>query len=747
MNMEIEASHLTTTRETSTRLQVKVPNNPKDLSNLCGTIADTDARVLISGILTHPFGSELALFLSKECRVQRIVGLSEHALDSEGYRRLAFLLRHLPNIEIHRTEALESGPGSTDIQNMFTSLIPTHVIHLEATSFLPPSLQIHPPMIAVRNSIHKLERLCEAMVKQKTLGKSPPRMVYITIPTFQENGYLSRAIQEIYPLVMKTYRSQYNASLIHLQLPAIYGPFPEASYLMDTILNKSKNVTNLSNPATNIPASFIHVTDSVYLTLNCMTRTKQTSDPSLLASFVAAKAHTHSLQALSSALRANRPVNNTNSDRLLDQSHSMLSWYHKSAHPYDTKTSDNPRTQQAVRRSNSKLSQLSGNSQSLVGISQLERRNYQLFPCTSECATAHTLCNNSTFDESVFTLTRNSTYDCRYVLYTSDFSTNLIDLPAMRNNTEQNVAWPAHLFCQVAFVSSKSKLVSELIRREEVKDELTNQLDPSHWNGKLTHNRWQLVWPSLDDNDDDNDEIRLEEADYIMPKIVPGIFFSHNVTKALYMELQHIDPLPSLPVLWYLMAKQLDQKSVPGHDKIVRRSGTLIEKTIYIPGIPARHVALFSHWFHANGHTSAGAMAKDVLEQKGVGRERPWPNQQMKFFDHGFQDFDFRLPDSFLVVHNLQSERSRQLRCEWYEEQLFWSDEENRNRDLEDMTLAFVLARRRMEHRLVAVDDLWGERLVTSDELADKRGVDKMPSQYFVKLHKSMKVRRHYEAS
>lgn len=736
MNDETGTSHSTTTRGTSTRMQVQIPQNPKHLSSLCGTIVDTDARVLISGILSHPFGSELAMFLSKDCNVQRIVGISEHALDSEGYRRLAFLLRYLPNIEIHRTAAVDSGPASMDISRIFESLIPTHVIHLEETSFLPSSLQITPAMIAVRNSINKIERVCEAMVKQKASGMISPRMVYVSTPTVQGSDQLTMAIRDIYPMLMKTYRSKYDIQLAHLQLPTIHGPFSEVSYLMGSILNQSKNLTTTVNMPTELPASLIHISDSIYLTLNCLSRIKQSADNSLLPSFTAAKVHTHSLAALSSALRPNQAMNSSHSDRLLGQSHHMRSWYHKVAHLYDTSNGDNPRTQQAIRQTNSDIVEGFQNNRSIAGISQIERRNFQLFPCSSECATPHTQCSNSSFDESVHTVTRNSTYDCRYVIYTTDFSSSLKDLPALRNATDQNVAWPSHLVCQVAFVSSNSKLVSKLIHHEESK---TDQLEMSYWNGKLTHNRWRLVWASPEE------ELPLSEADYMMPKIVPGNFFSHNVTTALYMEVKHIDPLPSLPILWYLMAKQLHQKGIPGRDKVVRRSGTSVESTIHIPGLPARHIALFSHWAHTRRHASAGTMAKYVLDQKGVGWDRQWPNQQMEFLDFAWKDFDIHLPDTFLLVHNIQSERSRRLRCEWYEEQLFWSDKEARNRDLEDMTLAFVLARLRMEHRLVAFDDAWGERLLSSDELTRIADAEDMSSQYFVKHHKAMKVRRSYD--
>jgi len=216
------------------------------------------------------------------------------------------------------------------------------------------------------------------------------------------------------------------------------------------------------------------------------------------------------------------------------------------------------------------------------------------------------------------------------------------------------------------------------------------------------------------------------------------------------LEPSNIQALPSLPILWFLMSKQLDQRKIPGRDKIVRRSGTSVESTVHIPGIPAKHVAMFSHWFGSQEHDTAGAIAKDILDQKGIGWERPWPTQQMSFYDHAMRDFGLKVPDTFLVVHNVQSDRSRRLRCEWYEEQLFWSTddgEEHRSRDLEDLTLAFVLARWRAEGRLIPDDETWGERMLTRDELKDKKEDDSRSSEYFVKMHRPMAVRRKYKAS
>ncbi|CAJ1934334.1 unnamed protein product [Cylindrotheca closterium] len=733
-------------------LQVQIPDDLHKIKSLCGKLHGEQSRVLISGVLTHPFGTELALFLSNECGVKKIHAISEHAMDTDSYNRLSFLLKRLPDVEIHLSEATNSGPNSDTISSLFSALVPTHVVHLEALSFLSPEIQVNPTMTSIRNSLNKIERLCEAMTKQSTLGMPAPELIYLTSSSSstvdeENHQHISYAIQHIIPMLMKTYTAKYNTRVAQLHLPTIFGPMEQSRTILDAALN-----VNATKPST--PSTLIHITEAVFLTVSCMTRTKHApTDESRISipSFQAARSHTQSLDAVVSTLYSlSKGKSTTRNARRIEAYLQMLSWYHKDAHPFTTSNMTNSQTQQALQHTNKLLPQAGAQTNnSLIGVSQLERRTFNLFPCASECATTHTQCLSSNIDESLNILAKNITYDCRYVVYMTDFSEGLQDLPLLRNTTDQNVMWPSDTVCQVAFVSSHSKLVRHLMSGEQGVQQGEEKPSLEEWNGQLSHKRWKLLWPSQQSND------HLVEGDYIMPKIAPGSFMSHNVTKALYLEPNHIEALPSLPVLWFLMSKQLDQRKIPGRDKIVRRSGTSVESTVHIPGIPAKHVALFSHWFANQGQGTAGAMAKDILDQKGIGWERSWPMQQLSFYDYVMRDFGLKLPDTFLVVHNVQSDRSRRLRCEWYEEQLFWSTNdaggENRSRGLEDLTLAFVLARWRAKGRLIPAEESWGERMLTDEEFKDKKENEdtgsKSTSQYFVKMHRPMAVRRKYKVS
>ena len=165
-------------------------------------------------------------------------------------------------------------------------------------------------------------------------------------------------------------------------------------------------------------------------------------------------------------------------------------------------------------------------------------------------------------------------------------------------------------------------------------------------------------------------------------------------------------------------------------------------------------------------------LARLVQEQKGYGTERvsSWPRRQLQYYQHILEDYEVALADALLLIHNLQSERSRRLRCTWYEKQIVWNGDsangqyheegeeaqhrlsqphQNQKRELEDLSLAVVTGRWRYENRLVpATDELWGERIVDTakgDAIEiDDDDLATAPSRYFVKLHKPMRGRKIY---
>lgn len=232
----------------------------------------------------------------------------------------------------------------------------------------------------------------------------------------------------------------------------------------------------------------------------------------------------------------------------------------------------------------------------------------------------------------------------------------------------------------------------------------------------------------------------------MMPKITPGSFVSRNVAKAFYMELEHLNSIPPLQVVWFLMARKLDAKAQPARRVREMRSGTGVGRWVDAQAVPARHVALFAHTFNSTFSRSDERLVSYMLEQKGMS---PEPQQiaaskrQWQAYGHSLHSTDdsasFRPVDTALVIHQLGSDRSLRLRCEWYEEHLFWSDRKfNGNRHLEDLSLSYVLSRWRKEGWLGPMDKDWGEQMLEEDS------IEEGASEYFVALHIPIKARKKY---
>ena len=430
----------------------------------------------------------------------------------------------------------------------------------------------------------------------------------------------------------------------------------------------------------------------------------------------------------------------------------ILSWYDKQASPYSlsfntTSKSDLHATESVTYKTNQNLLQQTIDSES---VSQIEKRQHNLFPCISECSQQQVSCVTSVWDE-VIPITQEITSDCRYLLYTANFSDALIEIPQLQE-AANNASWPRPSLCQIAFVSSSSPLVKNTIIANERNESITTHNltgtdKVGNWNGKISNNGWRLVYVN-------QDETSLSEADFMMPKITPGSFVSKNTTKALYMEPEHLKTLPPLQVVWYLMSRQLDAKAVPA------REGYKKGQFVNLPPVPEKHITLFGHSLDVSAArldiskpTYMTKLAEFTLRQK---RRDPqsqsvWPKRQIEAYSKSIrwqdQIVDFRPVDTFLMIHNLGYKRSRKLRCEWYDEQLFWEN----NRNLEDISMSYVMYRWRLKEWLrstTVTDDeepdetagqVWGEQMMDEPISAGSPS-----SHYFVKLYASMRARKFY---
>jgi len=679
---------------------------PKKLIDICGgengSRLDSTSRVIIFGFLNHPLGSELVVSLSKHCGVTSVIGITDQAVELYDTHVMAYLIRNYPTFRVH---FLNFPANSTTLNEMFLSFQPTHVVHLEAlTVGLPRKYRATIPMhMALRSSMTNLENLIDAVTLQHQEGRGDPVFLHVFEDEPGED-FLRRALTNLYPMITRTNGMKHAR---HLRLPSVFGPFPTGPRLLE---NKDSSLGPL-----------IYLTEAVHSIILSLTVKQSSSSWSGLSIFAPSQDHTiqgdHYSDIFNTSILSDRAQ--------ARRAPTLLSFSHKIAFPHsDVSVHESPKKRVLQRAFDETNELLETNNDETVSI--LQRRQHNLFPCESGCG-KQAQCIATTAMSSLITITRNITQDCHYAIYMVDFSTKIEELPAISSlfPGHEDKDWvPPKRICQIAMVSGKSKLVSKLVGtlRKEASE---SNLPSSHFNGNVTHKNWHLAW--LEEEDSES----LEEADFIMPKLLPSTFFSSQVAKAIYLEPSSFKQLPSLPVFYFMMQKSMDAKRIP---KVQ----------------PSIHLLLITHTFSLSkvsfDRMGMDGVAKFILQQRSKSVDRPWPRKQLQLYDFERKapGFDFQLPDTTLIAFNLRSDRGRRFLCDWYEEQLFWSKDQN-NRDLEDLSMAMVVARWRASGHLDGEHERFGERVV--DEAAGDTRVNPSlnQSQYFIKLVETpLKARRQF---
>ena len=700
-------------------------------------------RIIISGILSHPVAAELALTLSEGCGVRHIFGLSDHLLNSEESSRLEFLLRRIPNLKLK----VEKGAlGDQATQELFESFMPTHVFYFgmdvdEKRTFL------------FRSGTNQLEQICNSIIKIKS--KSPEneagtKLLYVSSNLAETNK--NRLSIKITSILLATYRMKYQLDARVLNLPYIFGPFKDgAAWLHSdefvrtvnemTGLDQDQNSDAISKSATttsfNMTQPIMSIPDavrSILVSANLEDIQNNRSIPILLAP----KSQT-TLLNLSKTLILLFKTSIAPNIKALDTSIlPILSYNYKRAKPYRDPTDFH--ASQIENRKTSTLA-LNNTRHHLIwnentengAFSQLERRQHNIFPCISVCA-SFVECKSSIWD-SIAPISKRLTKDCKFLLYTADFSPTLSELPMVRDQIYKK-EWPRESFCQLAFVSSNSTIVKNTIQKEVTlkgEDASTNET-AEEWNGQLSSNRWILVWV------EGNDEL-MHQADLMIPKTNPESLLSLDVVYVFYIEPQHYKVIPPLQ-LFYEMTEQTSIAA--------QRTDEYL--------IPEKHVAFFTHAYNESAFEHLDVTKSDyVSEATKIIIEQ---NNKTSLHNEGaFQAFkssrqneaysisliwqkeagvEFELIDTALMLYPVHNIRSRQFRCEWYEEQLVWSNDNNRN--LEALSLSFVLNRWRRQGKLLpnTIGDNWGEMV-----LLGENGEELSPSD--VDLKKSISIEKNRE--
>jgi nucleoside-diphosphate-sugar epimerase len=330
----------------------------------------------------------------------------------------------------------------------------------------------------------------------------------------------------------------------------------------------------------------------------------------------------------------------------------------------------------------------------------LNTLSYHALPCASGCRwKGPAFCSKSPWDEVIET-TQKITDTCQFVLYTVDLRTQL-DSIRKQSAVSQRKGWEA-AFCKIAFVSASSNLAIKTYEKE-----LNMKTPVIEWNGSRKAGHWIVVTVP-------GTEYTMSEYVRSLAKLNPTLFFNENVEKAMYINHERII-LTTDQAMGVMYHMDLPARKKPEKKTIVDKN-TGENKDIWLPPQPQRRSVLFTAQYTKHPDTSnIKDVARFVMKSNQIAETKDI-RAQVSFYDEAthytrsellrspnYQDFirpklnsfPFNFVHSSWLVHRLNSESGHNLRCEIYEEHSLWG-----NRNMEDLSISFVLARNRVKMRL-----------------------------------------------
>jgi hypothetical protein len=493
-------------------------------------LLDSTARVIITNILSSA-GIHLALKLSMECGVEGILGIDAM----------------LPNTRRNRVDQVERYallkrriPVLHKLVVPYPGVLPRLDIERLETfrathivHLIPDYLQEQEyPLYPLRDKMQSMEQLLDLI---RNSAMSNPHLLYAGPNLLFEK------------ILAASYHALHQIDSTGLELPHLYGPWEQVgTWVWNTAqrIVKPHNGTSASKQAPGDGASFLYVEDAVdaivaamqfKMGLMTLQVTSNTTKGSLKKAFVTKNILKNvESQELDPRHHWQDWIQWMPETRSLDGVRKVLSWHFASVYPYGR-----------------------GDYQRKLPTYIMENFHYQ-FPCASECSIPGS-CTPSIYDVMA-RRSRKLTRGCRYVIYIVNLSTNIETLPPAVDRLANN----SSNLCHLAFVSSASAIARK----------------------RSPNQGWSLLKvPS--------DKSTITEADYVLPKLSPGLLFDGTVAKAIFVDLTSVKLPGSEGIVAF--ARSIDAPSRGGKPMRIQRSGTTISRWDWVSDTPAKLVMLFGH--------------------------------------------------------------------------------------------------------------------------------------------------------
>ncbi|CAJ1940581.1 unnamed protein product [Cylindrotheca closterium] len=361
-------------------------------------------------------------------------------------------------------------------------------------------------------------------------------------------------------------------------------------------------------------------------------------------------------------------------------------------------------------------------------------KGYRYLPCASEC-NVNDHCLPSIFD-SVRKTMRDATEGCDMVLYTQSLGHNIEDMRLQAEYVkEEDLLEDDSLICNLAIVPQESDLVARVIGKvpqdqfatfglaglPDDNVESTHKRKLDGMNGRLLYRGWILVWvPKAME--------KISHTDRYLLKLSPGQFFSPEVQKALFVEENFSAPIQNDDCLFLIDELSRSRMKERSFRRKIETNGFTKRVVYKLPSEPRRRAAILLSPLrypnvddptvqrYRNGEKKLTIIDATKFMRYEAGfdyldKEPSTIRYQRQFYERipSYVNREKELRSSMepfyryimrhwvrtrWVLHDVNLEESRLLRCDWYREHTQWGAE------IDQLSFAHVMALREVKRRI-----------------------------------------------
>ena len=489
-NWEKSNNNLLYRTETPQQPQVVVltPQRHYNWTALCAAAGlDRHSRVVIANALTS-LGPSLAALFHHQCHVQQVALIDPFLWPNQRRHRMQVTHHYLRHLFRHnRHLQLHTNNNKNDLSLWLPHFRPTHSVLLPPSSSSIHNNKMNEYMSAANQRLYLTQSQLLLMDQLLEDETSSSRFLQILLRPSSSSATAQSTVQRLQQVLYNHHAR--NAS--QLVLPAVFGPAVVEEEDDDQVSGGDDDV---------------YVADALAAILRAL-------EPRSVAS---------TLQVVDS-------VNTISKDAQLE----TLAWKLDQVSPYTIDDSSNNTTTTTMV-----LPDVARGAKQYRDLLGIQRPN---FPCASSCrAPTSTTCTRTVWDD-IIPVSRMASNHCVYVVYMFDFSPELQQLPIPQALSSK--------LCRIAFVSSQSPLVRDVLQQRSTKRHSANA---TKWNGKVAVDGWRLVWVTV-----------TSDEDMALPTMDPSRLFGKTVLKAFCANQAEFSESPD-PII-YRIIRKIDRPAQDWH--------------------------------------------------------------------------------------------------------------------------------------------------------------------------------------